>query len=605
MSEQQLFFQNILENMHDGVMTLDGEGRITMFNQAAGDILGVPRDEVAGRGFAEVFMLELEGNDAFNQAILDAVYQAAIGSTALVDFTRPAGDTVHLAVTSSYLRRPEGGKTGDGQGIIVVFNDITEVQKLRNAEKELNRQLIAACRKAEESNASLNTALRKVQIIRVMVTSFVLLLFLGLGLYYWNKSPVAVVAQSSGFTEGPMRRMPGVGGGPAVEVAGGQEVTASVSMSGTLEPVEKIHVVAPFNASVEKIFCQYGDEVKKGDPLLLLETSEFEVEVRNAEAEYIKALQAYNELKDWSESNEMARAKRSLMKARRELDVNRRKLDEAQLLFDKGIVSGNELDGAKAAVQNGELELKAADEDLATVKSKGGAANVRVAEMALMNARTKKETLEAKLRRGEIRAPESGVIMLGGAEGGKQAKPLEKGAPVKEGDVLLSVGNLAGLTVRADVDEIDVGKIGIGQKVRVTGDAFPGVTLAGRVSAVSSQARQGGMGAIGVPTFEVMVTISEIPAAVRRQIRLGMTATMEVQVYENKDALMVPIDAVEVADGKAKVRVRDKATGEVREVPVKTGTTNVTSVEIKSGISAGDQVLTGKDAGHGGGEAGR
>ena len=137
----------------------------------------------------------------------------------------------------------------------------------------------------------------------------------------------------------------------------------------------------------------------------------------------------------------------------------------------------------------------------------------------------------------EVRAPVSGVVVQVVSLGKKQKAELEVGLQVSEGDVLLAVGNLEGLSVRAEVDEVDIGKMKTGQSVRVTGDAFPGLCLEGSVSAISFQARK----ATGtIPMFDVLVTIDSLSPEQRNKIRLGMSSTLEVQVYNNPAAITLP-----------------------------------------------------------------
>jgi hypothetical protein len=108
-----------------------------------------------------------------------------VGHNTTVSFRRRDDVTVTLSVTSSYLRSEEEGSETPA-GVIVVFSDITEVVTLQNAEKELNRQLRDAYRDLEVSNKTLSAALRKVQVIRIVVTLCVVVLFVGIGLYSWN-----------------------------------------------------------------------------------------------------------------------------------------------------------------------------------------------------------------------------------------------------------------------------------------------------------------------------------------------------------------------------------------------------------------------------------
>jgi len=85
MEQESVISQNILQNMSGGVMTIGLTGEIITFNPAAEKVLGLRKDEVLGKKFAQVFF-EHEGNDDFNQAILDAIYESSVSHNRTVDF---------------------------------------------------------------------------------------------------------------------------------------------------------------------------------------------------------------------------------------------------------------------------------------------------------------------------------------------------------------------------------------------------------------------------------------------------------------------------------------------------------------------------------------
>jgi hypothetical protein len=177
------------------------------------------------------------------------------------------------------------------------------------------------------------------------------------------------------------------------------------------------------------------------------------------------------------------------------------------------------------------------------------------------------------------------VIRPTGAENIQQ-EDIQIGGAVTDNSVLLVIGNLEGLTVRTKADEIDIGKIRTDQKVLVTGDAFPNLSLEGSIRDIASQARGN-----KVPTFDVTVTINKVSAEQKQKVRLGMTAILEVKVYENPSALLVPLTAVRLSGDKSFVSIRDQVSGQVKTVEVETGMTTLNSVEIIKGLQAGDEVL--------------
>jgi len=583
MSETLGFYKNVLQNMSDGVMTLEMGGNIIMFNPAAAEILGLKAEDVLGKKFAEIFLMQVEGNDEFNQNILDAIYESAMVQNSIVAFSRPDGKSVFLSVTSSYLKKESPGGM-ENQGVIVVFRDITEIKKLQDAEKKLNQELRDAYLTVEESNNELQTALKKVQVVRAAATGFVIVLFLGLGMYLWNRKPIDAASLQTPRSVSPARA-----GEVSTFVVRATPLSSSISLAGTLEPRERVNIISSFKGNVKEICFQYGQEVKKDDILLRLDTSEIEVKVRNAKSDYIKALQKHRKLQDWEQGREVATARRALTKAELAMDSARRKQEETKMLFEKGIVSANENQTTLEEARNARMAFRAAEEELQSVLEKGSPENVNVARMELENARTRKEEMEAKMEMSDVRAPVSGVVVQVSSPDKTQKSKLEVGVQVAEAEVLLAVGNLEGLSVRAEVDEVDIGKIKTGQPVSVTGDAFPGLCLEGSVTSISFQASKS---AGAIPMFDVLVTIDRLSPDQRKKIRLGMSSTLEVRVYNNPGALLVPIEAVWAEGGQKMITLKDEATEKFRDVAVETGITTLSAVEITKGLKAGDGVVT-------------
>lgn len=571
--------QNILENMRDGVMALDFQGRITLFNPAAADILGLDRDRVRGRTFAEVFLAADQPNDEFNQVVLDAVLQKGVGRRETVEFVRPEGARAVLSATSSYLRE-EGN--AEALGVIVVFSDVTQLKALEERERENSRNLAKAYGDLEETNARLTQALKKVQVVRMAATLAIVLFFVGLGLYHFQA-----------FSQ--LKRMTGM---DAPRPASGQEemivhtltprpLRADISLSGRLQPMEEVVVTAPFDARILENHFIFGQKVEKGDLLLVLDVSELEVKLREARSNHIKAVQKHQELLGWDDGPEMAKARRSLLRAESELESQRKKLDEDELLFSKGLISGDALEQSRQALESKDTALLSSQEDLESTRQKGGPDNVRISRMELENAQARLDEVESQLAQAEIRAPFSGVVIRPSVDDDKKVS-LDRGARVQSGTSLLALGDLEGLRVETRVDEVDIGRLELGQAVTATGDAFPGIALTGQVAHISSQATGGTTHQ--APSFDVRVTIPDLSSEAAQSIRVGMSADLEITVHDNPEALLAPLRLVRPAGGGSLVRVKD-AQGRIEEREVQTGMTTLREVEIVSGVQAGEQLV--------------
>ena len=124
--------ESIIRDMSEGVMTIGMDGVIGSVNPAAAQILDRTPEELLGRRFARCFF-EYPENDAFNQAILDAIYDANVSHKNVVPYFT-GRETRQLHVTTSYLRSSE-----ERLGVIAVLSDISELAELRDAVKAMGR----------------------------------------------------------------------------------------------------------------------------------------------------------------------------------------------------------------------------------------------------------------------------------------------------------------------------------------------------------------------------------------------------------------------------------------------------------------------------------
>jgi multidrug efflux pump subunit AcrA (membrane-fusion protein) len=273
------------------------------------------------------------------------------------------------------------------------------------------------------------------------------------------------------------------------------------------------------------------------------------------------------------------------------LDGHHKTFQETERLFGKEIVPATEYNNARQQYTTAQMDYESSLRELQAVKEKGEGQNRHVAELKLENALQKLRELEHQLRQSDIIAPVSGTVLLPDLAGDKErkGKTAERGVSFSQGDILLSIGNTEGLSITAEVDELEVLKIRADQEVRITVEAF-GETIPGRVAHISSQAAKTESGKKAA-SFEVGIVMDRLPPALRDKLRLGMSASMEILLMNKPAVLLVPIQAVLVQGRDRTVTLRDRATGSLKKVNVTTGITTPESVEILSGLQAGDEVV--------------
>ena len=588
MERDNIISGRILDDMTDGVLAVDLSGTIVTFNPAAARILGITEQEALAKSFGEVFLLA-EDNDDFNQTILDAIYESSTSHNRVVPFSNK-GKRTTLALTTTFLKA--GNDSGQRMGVIAVFSDITELQALQEAEARLteelktkHRELQTAYLKTEESNQQLQSALKKVQIIRNSATAFTIILFLGIGLFVWNRKPASLSAVPSSPASAQKAAT-------TVMPVTPQPVSSSITLTGKLLPLQMVNLTSPISGKVGQIMVRYGDLVKAGQPLLTMDTSEAMIKYREAKAAYIKAQNSYQQMEKWDTSADVARAHRSLAKAKLTLENQKKTLDESERLYKKGIIPATEYESAKHQYTNQQMDYLSAQEELKAAQEKGNSENRKVSRFELENAESRMKQAEKDIASSTVVAPVSGILMKPPASGqSKEGRTVERGTTFQQGELLLAIGDLSGFSVNAKLDEVDVTKVQLGQKVRVSGDAFPGQQLNGSIQSISPHAEEG-EGGKSVSSFGIRVVIDSVPPELKKRIMVGMTANLEIIIYEKPDALMVPLVAVHEEQGKRYViRKKGNAPSDAAEkIAVTTGYTTQEMVEITNGLKAGDLI---------------
>ena len=580
--------RNILANMSDGVLSVDRAGRIETLNPAASKLLGIAPGDAVGRTLAEVFLTDA-GLDDFNQALFDAVEGVDVGRQRAVVVR--VGDAERLfALTTSYLGVDGQQEIGDSVngGVIAVFADITELKELRQSERRLaqtlesqHAELRNAYRELESSNRTLARALKKGRMARNAAAVLVMGVFALLGIVVWT-SPTETESAAE-------KRAAAADDSPAFVVAP-ERLVDTIAVFGYLAPLREVHVASPADGKTAATPFQYGEQVAAGQVLVRLDTAEIERDLREARAARIKAIKQVEELENWANNTETARVRRDLRKARLALDNQKTKLDQSTFLLEQGIVSAAEHATTERQYKSQLLDFGLLERDLQTVLAKGDADTQEVARLELENARLRVRRLEDIVKRATVKAPIAGVVLQPRAQdGGREDRTLVEGQTVSQGESLLAIGDVDGLSVNAWVDEVDIAKISVAQSVRIRGDAFPDLTLKGVITHVSRQARTDSLGQ--TPAFQVIAAVEDLAAAERAQLRLGMSATIEIVVVDKPNALLVPLSAVEVGSDGAWLRVRDPVSGVVKRRRVEPGATTLTKVEVVRGLAPGDEVI--------------
>lgn len=585
--ESQDIYRTLLDNLSDGVMVIDADGTLRLANPALCRMFGFSSDDVVGRPFGEIFVT-FEGFDDFVGIILEAITEQGDLKRRVVSVH--SGDEVRsLSVTTSYLLTSGAEHTGQA-AVIAVVADITEVRELREAELRMAKvveeqlaELQVAYRDIETRNENLSLMMKRVQAARGMAALLVVGVFLIIGGWYlrpldWFGDNAAPEPPAVAESIDPQSL-------PTLVVAPG-EFRSTLSLRGLLEPGHIEKIVSPIDGHVSTVHISRGQRVQADAPLLVLDVGKLAMERRRAQVEYIRARNRLGELEAWDSSAEMTRSRRALRRATIALDEAQENLRETEFLLEQGIVAVSEQKRAQQNYQSRQLDHEEAERGLETAQEKGNDEAVEVARLELENAQGRLREHEAKMELATIKAPLAGIVIISDSD---RNKPLEKGRPVTQGELLLSIADLDRFAALTSVDEVNVGKVEVGQRALITGPGFPGQELEGVVTQVSARAARGQRSA---PQFEVTVAMENVPPTVREHLRVGMTAYITIVVHSDPEALLVPLTAVNHgANGANWLQVIDPDTGLAQRRPVELGRTTIDSVQVLRGLTAGEKIV--------------
>lgn len=383
-------------------------------------------------------------------------------------------------------------------------------------------------------------------------------------------------------------------GEPQWILAAPRPLVQRLQLVGTIEPGEVVSLTAPFDATIRDKLVEPGSRVQRGQALLVLDTTEIELQLRDAEAVVLKAGQAFDTLKAWDSSPEVVTARHGVLAAQASVDDLQRKERETKALLDRGIVARMEYDGVAEQLRTQQLQLAAARQSLTATLDRGSSSHRAVAALELETARKKAAELKRQMDGGLVEAPASGLVLRPSPSqtGNGPAQPVEVGARVARAQPLFTIANTDTLMVVARVDEMDVNRIEEGQSVEITADALGPAPLVGRVTRISAQAASGteaggGRGA----AFDVAAAVELPSPEQRRRIRVGMTATLAIVTYANPAAIVLPPPAVRSGPAGPYALVRRTPADPPREVPLRIGQATEDGVEVLDGLIDGEEVL--------------
>ena len=317
-------------------------------------------------------------------------------------------------------------------------------------------------------------------------------------------------------------------------------ITTSVTATGTIEPVTSVTVGTQVSGIVAHLYVDYNSVVKKG--------------------------QVIAELDKTNLMSELSSAKANLASVRSNLQYQKSNYERYNTLYQKGLISANDFEQARLSYEQAQQQVRTASESVRKAQTNLGYAT--------------------------ITSPIDGVVLSKSVEEGQTVA-----ASFNTPELFTIAQDLTNMQVVADIDEADIGEVREGQRVSFTVDAYPDDTFEGRVT----QVRQEATTESNVVTYQVVISAPNASM----KLKPGLTANVTIYTMEVSNVLAVPAKALKfvpnekmlteeqsIQDCQAKNKVWMQEGNVFKAYPVTVGISNGMLTEIKTGVKAGQKVIT-------------
>jgi HlyD family secretion protein len=401
-----------------------------------------------------------------------------------------------------------------------------------------------------------------------------------------------------------------------------QDLATVVSGTGQVKPKTYVNVGATSFGRITHLYVKEGDHVKRGQVIATVENVQPEANVQSQKATISAAktdISSYLAAEKTAEAN-VAHAKADL--EQKQLDWER-----AQSLYKAGIMAKQDFDAKKAAY----------DTDMATVLQAEAQLNQSKAQTASAHGHLDQQVAQLRFNEDAL----SKTVSIAPFDGIVTNLPVREGETVvvgiqnAEGSTLMTIADMSVVTAEVKVDETDIVNVSLNQPADVTVDALPGRIFKGHVTEVGDQAllrttgiatSQSTTGTEEAKDFKVVVTLDQTPGQKNDELRPGLSATAKITTAHKPSALIIPIQAlvqrdvatekILAANGGKLSKNTAYASGapapkpqlvqgvyllradhkklRATFVPVTTGVTGATDIEVLGGLKEGDEIVTGR-----------
>ena len=398
-------------------------------------------------------------------------------------------------------------------------------------------------------------------------------------------------------------------------------IKESVAASGKVFPEVEVKISPDVAGEIVELLVEEGDSVVVGQLLAKIDPDAIRSQVERGEAGLNNSkAQVSRSLAD------VERNRAGLIQAQAQLEATQAQLTNAKSvhqrniqLKDQGVISEADFENSFANLQQLEANVRSLNASLASAKAnlKAAQESVKAAEFTVKSSAASLNELRTNLKRTSLYAPMTGVISMLSVEKGERVV----GSTMMAGTEMMRVANMSAMEVQVDVSENDIPKVALGNDVEIEVDAYIDRKFKGKVTEIANSATSAGgvsLNSDQVTNFVVKIRLDPnsytdlISNNNRYPFRPGMSASVEINTTTSADVVSVPIQAVttreenkkELEEGQKEIVADDEDIKEVvfatvegadtvKMIEVTTGIQDDSYIEIKSGLSGGEEIVVG------------
>lgn len=405
-----------------------------------------------------------------------------------------------------------------------------------------------------------------------------------------------------------------------------QDLQSVVTASGEVKPRNYINIGSNANAParITEILVVEGQRVKKGQLLAKLESVQPEAQVaaQRASLASAEADSAASEAAIRVADENIKSAQASVDRAKADLERTRLDFERAKQLFEEKLIARSEFDLRKTGQDANQAALREAESRVLQLRATRAqqAAQLSASQRRIAVAQANLRSASDVLQRTMATSPIDGVVTNLPVRVGETVVP---GIQNSAASLIMTIADMSIITSEVKVDETDIVNVTLDQKVEVTIDAIPNRKFFGKVIEIGNTAilrstglaaSQSAISSQEAKDFKVVVALDNPPD----EIRPGLSCTARVTTATRAKALTIPIQALTVRqkgdlepvkEGEKPAAPSSPAAvkaakeeiqgvfivknGQAQFKKVETGITGATDIEVLSGLSEGEEIVTG------------